>query len=41
MEYQKIMNLIDNVPNTPCKLRRKNWVEINDDRRGKYNTNNQ
>ena len=30
MEYQKIINLIDNTSNQPSKLRTKNWVEIND-----------
>ena len=29
MEYQKIMNLLDNTPNQPFKFRTKNWVEIN------------
>ena len=27
--------------NQPSKFRTKNWVEINDDLRGTYNTNNQ
>ena len=39
MEYQKIINLLDNAPNQPTKFRTKNWVEINDDSRGTYNTN--
>ena len=38
MEYQKIINLLDNTPNQPSKFRTKNWVEINDDPRGTYNT---
>ena len=29
MEYQKIINLLDNTPNQPTKFRTKNWVEIN------------
>ena len=33
MEYQKIINFLDNTPNQPTKLRKKNWVEINDDSR--------
>ena len=33
MEYQKMINLLDNTPNQPTKLRTKNWVEINDDSR--------
>ena len=39
MEYQKTMNLLDNTPNQPTKFRSKNWVEINDESRGTYNTN--
>ena len=39
MEYQKIIILLDNTPNRPAKFRIKNWVEINDDVRGTYNTN--
>ena len=39
MEYQKIINLIDNTPNKPTKFRTKNLVEINDDSRGTCNTN--
>ena len=31
MEYQKIINLLNNAPNKPYELRTKNWVEINDD----------
>ena len=41
MEYQKIINSLDNTPNEPNKFRRKNWAEINDDSRGMYNTNSQ
>ena len=41
MEYQKIMNLLDNTPNQPAKFRTKNWVQINDDSCGTYNTNSQ
>ena len=41
MEYQKITNLLDNeaVPNASnqtSKFRTRNWVEINDESRGKY-----
>ena len=39
MEYQKIINLLDNTPNQPFKFRTKNWVEINNDAQGTYNTN--
>ena len=42
MKYQKIINLLDNVPkNQPTKFRTKSWVEINDKSRGAYDTNNQ
>ena len=36
MEYQKIINLLDNTTNQPSKFRTRNWVEINDELRGKY-----
>ena len=39
MEYQT--NLLDNAPNKPSKLKTRNWVEINDESRGTYNTNAQ
>ena len=41
MKYQRIINLLDNTPDQPSKFRTKNWVEINDDSRGTYNTNSQ
>ena len=41
MQYQKIINLLDNTQNQTTKFRTKNWVEINDDSNGKYNTNSQ
>ena len=41
MEYQKIINLLDSTPNQPTKFRTKNWVEINDNSCGTYNTNSQ
>ena len=34
VEYQKIINLLDNTSNKSSKVREKNWVEINDDSRG-------
>ena len=37
MEYQKITNLLDDSPNKISKFRTRNWVEINDQSRGKYN----
>ena len=41
MEYQKIINLLDNTPNQPTKFRAKSWVEVNYDSCGIYNTNSQ
>ena len=41
MEYQKIINLLDNTPNQPSKFRTKNLVGINDYLRETYNTNTQ
>ena len=41
MEYQKIVNLIDDASNQPSKFRTKNWVEINDESRGTSNVNSQ
>ena len=41
MQYQKIINLLDNTPNQPTKFRTRNRVEINDESRGKYNINSQ
>ena len=38
MEYQKIINLLDNTINQPSKFRKKNWVEINEESRGKYDS---
>ena len=39
MEYQKITNLLDSVSNQPSKFKTKNWVEINDESRGTYISN--
>ena len=37
MEYQKIVNLLDNnLSNQPSKCRTKNWVEINDESKESY-----
>ena len=41
MEYQKVINLLENAPNQPTKFRTKNWAEINVDLHGTYNTNSQ
>ena len=39
MEYQKIVNLLENTSNQPSKFRTRNWVEINDESRGTYTGN--
>ena len=41
MEYQKIINLLDNTPNEPSKFRTRYWVEINDESRRRYNVSYQ
>ena len=41
MEYQKIINLLENTPNQASKFRTKSWVEVNDESRGTYNVNSQ
>ena len=33
--------MLDNTPNEPSKFRARNWVEANDESRGKYNVSNQ
>ena len=38
MEYQKIINLLDNTPDQPSKFRTKNWVEINGESKESYGT---
>ena len=40
MEYKKIINLLDNIPNQPSKFKTKNWIEIKDESRGTYNEQN-
>ena len=39
MEYQKIASLLDSASNQPSKFRTRNWVEINDESRGTYTSN--
>ena len=39
MKYQKIANLVDSASNQPSKFRRRNWVEINDESRATYTSN--
>ena len=40
MEYQKGMHLLENTSNQLSKFKTKNWIEINDQSRVVYNTNN-
>ena len=40
MEYQKIINLLDDTTNQPSKCRAKNWVEVNDESKGRYDNSN-
>ena len=40
MDYQKIINLLDDTTNQPSKFRARNWVEINDESKGKYDNSN-
>ena len=39
MEYQKIANFLNDESNKPSKFRTRNWVEINDESRGTYASN--
>ena len=39
MEYEKIANLLDSASNQPSKFNTRNWVETNDESRGKYTSN--
>ena len=39
MEYQKIANSLDTESNQQSKFRTRNWVEINDESRGTYTSN--
>ena len=39
MEYQKIANLLNEESNQPSKFKTRNWVQINDESRGTYTTN--
>ena len=33
MEYQKLINMIDDTKNQPSKFRTRNWIQINDESR--------
>ena len=41
MEYQRIINLLYNIPHQPSKFRGKNWVGIIDESRRTYSANSQ
>ena len=36
MEYQKIINLLDDTTNQSSKFRARGWVELNDESKGRY-----
>ena len=40
MEYQKITNLLDDITNQSSNSRTRNWVETNDESKGKYDNSN-
>ena len=40
MEYQKIINSLDNINNQPSKFRTKTWFEVNNNARETYNSGN-
>ena len=39
MKYQKIANLLNDVSNQPSKFRTRKWIEINDESRRTYTSN--
>ena len=41
MEYQKIINFLDNMPNQLSKFKTKNFVGVNDDSRKTYGAHSQ
>ena len=40
MEYQKIINLLDDTTNQPSKFRTRSWVETNDESKRRYDNTN-
>ena len=40
MEYQKLIILLDDTTNQPSKYGTRNWIEINDESKGKYDKSN-
>ena len=41
MEYQKLINLLENTLNQQSRFRTKSWVGVNDETRGTFNVNSQ
>ena len=41
MEYQKVINFLDNIRNQLSRFKTKNWVKINDKPQGTHNKDNQ
>ena len=41
IDEMRFINFLDNTPSQPTKFRTKNWIEINDDACGMYNTKSQ
>ena len=39
MEYQKLANLLNDESNQSSRFRTRNWVEMNDESRGTYTSN--
>ena len=40
MDHQKIINLLDDTTNQPSKFSTRNWVEINDESKERYDNSN-
>ena len=40
MKYQMIINLFNDTTNQPSKFRNLDWVEINDESKGRYDNSN-
>ena len=40
MEYQKVINLLDDTANQPFKFRTRNWVDKNDESKGRHDNSN-
>ena len=40
MEHQKVISLLDDTTNQLSKFRTRNWAEINDESKGRYDNSN-